>query len=113
MTIARLLPFDVHGALEVTLATLLMAGPFFFGFAVPATVVSVTVGALILAVALATHAGEASNITLWTHAAFDVGFPFVLALGAIAVAITGDVAAGLFLAAAALALTLVNAFTRY
>jgi hypothetical protein len=113
MTIARILPFDVHGALEALLGPVLMAAPFMFGFDVAAAVVSVTLGALILGVALATHATERGPIPISTHAALDIGFTIALAAGAVVFAIAGDLAAAVFLAGAALTLTLIVSFTRY
>jgi hypothetical protein len=113
MTIARLLPLDVHGALESALGPALMAAPFVFGFQLAPAVVSVTLGVLILAVALATHATEQGPIPISTHAAFDVGFTIALAGGAVVFAIAGDLAAGVCLAAAAATLTLITSFTRY
>ena len=113
MTIARLLPLDVHGALEAALAPALMVAPFLFGFELAAAVASVTLGVLILAVALASHATEQPPIPISTHAALDVGFTIALALGAVVFAIAGDLAAGAVLAGAALTLTLIVSFTRY
>ena len=113
MTIARLLPLDIHGALESALAPALMVAPFVFGFEFAAAVVSVTVGVLILAVALATHATERGPIPISTHAAFDVGFTIVLATSGVLFAFVGDLAAGAFLAGASVTLTLITSFTRY
>ena len=113
MTIARLLPLDIHGALESALGPALMAAPFVFGFQLAPAVVSVTLGALILAVALATHATERAPIPISTHAAFDIGFTIGLAAAAVVFAITGDIAAGVFLAGAAVTLTLITSLTRY
>src|SRR5688500_16875278 len=113
MTIARILPFDIHGAFEAALAPALMAAPFVFGFELPAAVACVTLGALILAVALVTHAGEQSLLPISTHAAFDVGFTIAMALSSVVFALAGDLAAGVFLAGSALVLTLISSFTRY
>jgi hypothetical protein len=113
MTIARLLPLDVHGALEVVLGPALMVAPFVFGFDVATAVASVTLGVLILAVALATHATEHGPIPISTHAAFDVGFTIALAAAGVVSAIAGDIAAGVVLAGAAVTLTLITSLTRY
>jgi hypothetical protein len=113
MTIARLLPLDIHGALEAALAPALMAAPFVFGFGVSAAVVSVVLGVLILAVALATHAGEQSLLPISTHAAFDVCFSVALALASVVFALDGDLAAGAVLAGAAVVLIVISSFTRY
>jgi hypothetical protein len=113
MTLARLLPFHIHGALEAALAPVLMVAPFLFGFEPPAAVASVVIGVLILAVALASHAGDESSLPVSTHAAFDVCFAIAMALSAITFAFTGDVAAALFLGPGALALILLVSLTRY
>jgi hypothetical protein len=113
MTIARILPLDVHGALEVVLGPALMVAPFLFGFDVAAAVASVVLGVLILGVALATHATEHAPIPISTHAALDIGFTIALASAAVVVAIAGDLAASVVLAGAAVALTLIVSFTRY
>jgi hypothetical protein len=113
MTIARLLPFHLHGALEAALAPVLMVAPFLLGFEWPAAIASVSIGVLILAVALASHAGEESTLPISTHAAFDVCFVVAMALSAVTFAFTGDVAAAAFLGPAALALMALISFTRY
>jgi hypothetical protein len=113
MTLARLLPFHIHGALEAALAMLIMAAPFLLGFEVPAAVASVAIGALILAVALASHAGERSALPISTHAAFDVSFALALAISALAAGLGGDAAAAAFLAPGAFALILLASLTRY
>jgi hypothetical protein len=113
MTIARILPLDIHGALETALAPALMAAPFVFSFGVPAAVACVVLGALILAVAFATHAGEKSLLPISTHAELDVGFTVAMALASIVFAFTGDLAAGAFLAGSALTLIVISSFTRY
>jgi hypothetical protein len=113
MTIARILPLDVHGALEVVLGPFLMVAPFMFGFDAAAAVVSVTLGVLILGIALASHATERAPIPISTHAALDVGFTIALAGAGVVFAIAGDLAAGVVLAGAALTLTLIVSFTRY
>jgi hypothetical protein len=113
MTIARLLPFHMHGAFEAALAPALMVAPFLLGFEWPAAITSVSIGVLILAVALATHAGEESTLPISTHLAFDVCFVVAMALSAVAFAFAGDAAAAAFLGPAALALVVLMSFTRY
>ena len=113
MTIARLLPFHMHGALEAALAPVLMTAPFLLGFEWPAAIASVAIGVLILAVALATHAGEESTLPISTHVAFDVCFVVAMALSAVTFAFAGDAAAAAFLGPGALVLVLLMSFTRY
>jgi hypothetical protein len=113
MTLARLLPFHIHGALEAALAPVIMVAPFLFGFELPAAIASVTIGALLMAVALATHAADENALPVSTHAAFDVGFAVALALCSILFGFTGDLAAAAFLGTGAVALVLLNSLTRY
>jgi hypothetical protein len=113
MTIARLLPFHMHGAIEAALAPVLMVAPFLLGFEWPAAIASIGIGVLILAVALATHAGEESTLPVSTHIAFDVAFAVALALSAVTFALSGDAMAAAFLGPAALALIVLMSFTRY
>lgn len=112
MTIARLLPLHVHGALEVLVALVIMAAPFVLGFEPAAMIASVLLGALVLTVAFATHIGDEA-LPISTHAAFDVAFAVAMAGAAIAFAIADDVAAALFMAAGAVSLVLISSLTRY
>jgi hypothetical protein len=113
MTIARLLPLHVHGALEATLAVIIMATAFVLAFSPAALIASISLGALMLAVALATHADEHGGMAISTHAAFDVIFALALGSAAIASAVIGEVAAALLLGSSAVALTLLTTLTRY
>ena len=113
MTLARLLPFHIHGAIEAGLALAVMAAPFLLGFELPAAVASVAIGALLLTVALATHATEERALPISTHAAFDVGFAVAMALAAVAFGLAGDFAATAFLGLGAIALTTLTSVTRY
>jgi hypothetical protein len=113
MTLARLLPFHIHGALEAALAPVIMVAPFLFGFGLPAAIASVLLGVLILAVTLASHIDDDSAIPVSTHIAFDIGFAVAMAVAAIVFAFTGDVAAAAFLGPGALALILLMSLTKY
>ena len=113
MTLARLLPFHIHGALEAFLAPIIMVAPFLFGFGLPAAIASVVIGVLILTVAIASHIDDDSAIPVSTHIAFDICFAVAMALSAIAFAFAGDVAAAAFLGPGALALLLLMSLTRY
>jgi hypothetical protein len=113
MTIARLLPLHIHGAVEAVLAVVIMAAPFVLGFDAVAMIASLILGGLILAVALATHAGEEPGLAVSTHIAFDLAFAIALGAGAVAFAIVQDVSAAAFLAAGAVGLTLLASLTRY
>jgi hypothetical protein len=113
MTLFRLIPLHIHGALEAALAALIMAAPIVLGFGTSAMLVSVGLGAILFGVALATHATEQSALPISTHAALDVALSMAMATGAVALGVIDDgVAAGL-LAAGALLLILLTSLTRY
>jgi hypothetical protein len=113
MTIARLLPLHVHGAFEAALAIALMVAPFVFGFGLVAAIASVVIGALLLAVALATHLDDRPAIPISTHATFDVAFALALSISALASGFAGDVAAAASLGSGAFALIVLASLTRY
>jgi hypothetical protein len=113
MTLARLLPLHIHGALEAALAPVLMAAPFVLGFEAPAAVVSVAIGALMLGAALATHADERPVLPISAHAALDSLFALVLAAGALIFGLDGDAVGGGFMGAVAIAFVLMLSLTRY
>jgi hypothetical protein len=113
MTLARLLPFHIHGALEAAIAPVIMVAPFLLGFGLPAAIASVLFGVLILAVTFASHIDDDSAIPVSTHIAFDIGFVVAMALSAVTFAFTGDAAAAAFLGPGALALILLMSLTKY
>ena len=113
MTIARLLPFHMHGASRRRWLRCSWRRRSCSASSWPAAIASVLIGVLILAVALATHAGEESTLPVSTHIAFDVCFVVAMALSAVAFAFAGDVAAAAFLGLAALALVALMSLTRY
>jgi len=116
MTLFRAIPISVHGALEVLAAPLLIAAPFALGFSVPAGIVSIALGVLIVGLATSIYGGEGERGTLplTAHASFD----FVLAAATIATGLlvgfaAGDYTAGLFLLAFGSAHLGLTASTRY
>jgi hypothetical protein len=113
MTLSRLVPLHIHGALELVLAAAIMTAPFVLGFETPAMIVSVLLGALIFGVALATHSTDEGALPISTHAAMDACFAVVMAGGAVTFGLTDDAAAAVFLAASALLVTLLTSLTRY
>jgi hypothetical protein len=113
MTIARLLPLHIHGALEAALGLGLIAASLAFGLNAPALVFSFVLGALILGVALASHAGERSSLPVSAHLALDLLFSLASAGAAVAFGAGGDVLPGAVLAATALLLLLLSSLTRY
>jgi hypothetical protein len=112
MTLARLLPLHVHGALEVLVALVIMAAPFVLGFEPAAMIACVLLGALVIGVAFATHIGD-DALPISTHAAFDIAFAIALGVGAVAFAIVDDGAAAVFMAGSSVSLILLSSLTRY
>jgi hypothetical protein len=94
-------------------ALVIMAASFVLGFEPAAMIASLLLGALVLAVALATHVGDEGALPISTHAAFDVAFAIAMGVGAIAFAIVEDAAAAAFMAAGSVSLILISSLTRY
>jgi hypothetical protein len=114
MTIARLLPLHIHGALETALAVVMMAAAFVLGFGPVAMITSLTLGGLILAVALVTHIGDDQDtLPISTHLAFDLAFAIAMGGAAVAFALNGDAGATALLGAGAASLILLSSLTRY
>jgi hypothetical protein len=76
-------------------------------------VASVFLGALVLSVALATHIGDESALSISAHAAFDLAFVIAMSAGAVVFAIVEDVPAAVFMASSAVSLILISSLTRY
>jgi len=76
-------------------------------------VLSFALGALMLGVVFASHAGERNSLAVSVHNALDLIFSFASAAAAIAFAAAGEVAPGATLASAALLLLLLSSLTRY
>jgi hypothetical protein len=70
MGLNRAIPLPLHGVFEIFAAPALIAAPFLLGFGPKAGAVSVTLGAMLMGLALSTH-GEHRTISLAAHAAFD------------------------------------------
>jgi hypothetical protein len=113
MTLARLIPLHVHGALEAALAVVIMATPLVFGFDTAAMLVTFGVGALLFGIALATTASGRSALPISTHASLDIAMAFAMAVGAVTLALGDDRWAAALLATGALALILLTSLTRW
>ena len=70
MTVFRVVPLDVHGALEALFAPALIAAPFLLGFGTATGAVSLALGAVLIGHALSIQ-GDRRAIPLSTHIAFD------------------------------------------
>jgi hypothetical protein len=113
MTIARLLPLHIHGALEAALSLVIIAAPFVLGFEPAAMVAFLAIGGLVFAVALVTHIGDDDALPVSTHAAFDIAFTITMAAGGLAFAFVGQLAAASLMTAGTLGLLLISSLTRY
>jgi hypothetical protein len=101
----RSISLPLHSALELLGGLALLAGPFLLGAAPAGLVAGVSLGALLVGLALA--GPDALPIT--AHQSFDLMLVAALAGGGLALAVSGDLAGGLVLAVVgALQLTLVS-----
>jgi hypothetical protein len=116
MTVARLIPLPVHAALEVALASIVLAGPFALGFDASALVVATAIGVLMMGAGLSAavqNPGRGGSLSVSAHVDVDLGLALASALAALVYAIGGEVgAAGLFVAVA-VAQGLLAVTTRY
>ena len=104
-SVNRSIPLPLHSALELLGGLALLAGPFLIGAAPAGLVVGVSLGAVLVGMALA--GPDALPVT--AHQSFDLMLVAALAGGALALAVSGDPAGGLVLAVVgALELTLLS-----
>ena len=109
MTAIRAISLPLHGAVELPIGVLALIAPFALGFGPAGTLVSVMLGVCIVGLALdATHPAQVS-----AHQAFDYGVAFAAVFVALPLALVGDAAAALFLAAVGLAQLALDGTTRY
>ena len=116
MTVFRAIPINVHAALEVAAAPVLMVAPFVLGFTALAGGLSIALGILLLGLATSVYGdAQRGSVPLSAHAGLD----YILAAATIAAGlvagIAGDDIATVFLVgfgAAHLALTASTRFSR-
>jgi hypothetical protein len=118
MTLARLIPLPIHAALEVAFAPVVIAAPFALGLDPSALIVAMIIGVLLMGTGLATTSllsGRAApqGLRVSAHVDLDLGIALASAISALAFAIAGDMAAGGFFAAIAVAQGLLAVTTRY
>ena len=82
MTLSRHIPLAIHAGIETLAAPLVMAAPFIFGFGGAATIACLTVGGLLLYLALQIP-GPQRTVPLSDHAAFDYALAAFAALAGI------------------------------
>jgi hypothetical protein len=113
MTAFRLISFGLHGALEFVIGLALIVVPFALGLGPAAGVVGVVTGALLIGLALGAATAEPGRGSVSGHHAYDWSAVLGISAGAAALAIAGDVAAGVVFVAAAIAMTALALTTRY
>jgi len=111
MTVVRpTISLPTHAALELLVGLLALVAPFALGFGLAGAVVSVLIA--VCAIGLALDAAE-RPARVAAHQALDYGIALAAVVAALPLALVGEGAAALFLAAAGLALLALDAVTRY
>lgn len=113
MTTFRLFTLPTHAALELAVGLAVLVAPFALGFTSAGLVTSVLIGGLVVGLALAGASRETGGISISAHFAFDRLVAFAAAAASIALALHGDRAAALVLAAAAMTQLALSVTTRY
>lgn len=109
----RGIPLSVHGVLEMFAAPAIMVAPFLLGFGLGATALTVAIGILLLGLSLQAD-GAGSAVPPAAHAGFDYTLAIAASVGGVVVGVvTGEWAAGLFLAGIGVAQVALTAFTRF
>jgi hypothetical protein len=103
--VTRSISLPTHSALELLGGLALLAGPFLLGAAPAAMIAAISLGALLIGLALA----GPDSLPISAHQAFDLGLIGALTGGGLGLALAGDPAGGLvLLVVGALQLTLVT-----
>ena len=116
MSAFRAISINVHSAVEVVAAPLLLIAPFVLGFSIAAGVVSIALGILLIGLGLSLHGGEADrgSLPLHAHAGFDYALAAItIVLGTIVGFAADDPAAGIFMVGFGSAHLALSASTRY
>ena len=113
MTISRLVPYSLHGALELATGLALMAAPFLLGFSAAGLVLSASLGALLVGLALSAATSEGRTVPIGAHFTFDRAIVLALLVGALAMSLHGDRAAAAALLAGSVAQLSLALTTRY
>jgi hypothetical protein len=109
----RSIPLAVHAAIEVFAAPAIMVAPFLFDFGQAATVVAVTIGALLLGLALQAE-GPRRTVPLSAHAGFDYLLATAAAIAGLVIGLaTGEWYAAVFLVGVGAAQVALTASTRF
>jgi hypothetical protein len=104
-SVTRSISLPLHSALELLGGLALLAGPFLIGAAPAGLVAGVSLGAVLIGIALA----GPDALPISAHQSFDLMLVAAMAGGALGLGVSGDLAGGLVLAVVgALELTLVS-----
>jgi hypothetical protein len=109
----RTIPLSIHSAIEVIAAPAIMAAPFLLDYGQAATVVAVTLGALLLGLALQAE-GPRRTVPLSAHAGFDYLLATAAAISGLVIGLaTGEWYAAIFLVGVGAAQVALTASTRF
>ena len=116
MTLFRAIPINVHAALEVAAAPLLMVAPFALGFGYLAGALSIALGILLVGLGASVYGeGDRGNLPLSAHAGLDYALAAATMAAGVVAGATGDYVATVFLVgfgSAHMALTASTRFSR-
>jgi hypothetical protein len=117
MSILRAIPIQIHAALEVVAAPLLIVAPFALGFGYLAGALSIALGVALIGLALSVYGDDqrGNRLPLTAHAGLDYSLAAITLAAGIVAAILGDFVATVFLVgfgSAHLALTASTRFSR-
>jgi hypothetical protein len=116
MTLFRAIPINVHAALEVAAAPLLIVAPFALGFDYLAGALSFALGILLIGLATSIYGDSArGNLPLSAHAGLDYTLAGATIAAGVIAGLGGDYIATVFLAgfgSAHMALTASTRFSR-
>jgi hypothetical protein len=114
MTIARLISPASRSGFLMAAGTALIGVPFAIGLGAAAIVTGVTIGTVIVALALAgTAPSGRGTLPISAQAVYDRGIALGLLLVAVVFGLAGDPAAGGLFATAGVAALIVTSITRY
>ena len=114
MSLSRAIPINVHAALEVAAAPLLMVAPFALGFDYLAGALSIGLGVLLIGLATSVY-GDTSrgSLPLSAHAGFDYTLAASTIAAGVVAGIGGDYIATVFLVGFGFAHMALTASTRF
>jgi len=114
MSLSRAIPINVHAALEVAAAPLLIVAPFALGFGHLAGAVSIALGVLLIGLATSVY-GDTSrgNLPLSAHAGLDYTLAAATIAAGVVAGLAGDYIATVFLAGFGFAHMALTASTRF